>query len=99
MAIDVEPISERWREIVEEKDESKQGRMLRKYVYELERQVGSETYELEELKRENKKLKKSIQDILKIACIKEEVDKQVKEAENRVSKIYNSDWSGLQGGF
>lgn len=99
MAYDVEPTSERWREIVEEKDESKQGRMLRRYVYELERQVGSEQSELERLRKENKKLRKSIQDILKIGCIKEEVDKQVSDAENRVSAIYNSDWSELQGGF
>ena len=70
MAIDVEPTSERWREIVEERNEITQGRMLRRYVYELERQVGSEQSELERLRKENKKLKK---DILSLGVVKDAI--------------------------
>lgn len=92
MAIDIEPTSERWREIVEEKDENKQGRMLRKYVYELERQVGSEQSEIERLRKENKKLKK---DILSLGIVKE----AIREAKSEAYKDCNTDWNGLQGGF
>lgn len=92
MAIDVEPTSERWREIVEEKDENKQGRMLRKYVYELEHQVGSEQSELERLRKENKKLKK---DILSLSVVKE----AIREAKSEAYRDCNTDWNGLQGGF
>ena len=55
MAYDVSPTSERWEEIVNIQDENKQGRELRKYVYELENKVSSYEYELRELRRENKK--------------------------------------------
>lgn len=92
MAIDVEPTSERWREIVEEKDENKQGRMLRRYVYELERQVDSEQSELKRLRKENKKLKK---DILSLSVVKE----AIREAKSEAYRDCNTDWSGLQGGF
>lgn len=92
MAYDVEPTSERWREIVEEKDENKKGRMLRRYVYELECQVGSEQLELERLRKENKKLKK---DILSLSVVKE----AIREAKSEVYRDCNTDWSGLQGGF
>ena len=92
MAYDIEPTSERWREITEEKDENKQGRMLRRYVYELERQVGSEQSELERLRKENKKLKK---DILSLGVVKE----AIREAKSEAYRDCNTDWSGLQGGF
>lgn len=92
MAIDVEPTSERWREIVEERNEITQGRMLRKYVYELECQVGSEQSELERLRKENKKLKK---DILSLSVVKE----AIREAKSEAYRDCNTDWSGLQGGF
>ncbi len=88
MAIDVEPTSEKWREIIEEKDENKQSRMLRKYVYELEHQVGSKTYELERLRKENKKLKK---DILYLEVVKE----AIREAKSEAYKDCNTDWSGM----
>lgn len=92
MAIDVEPTSERWKEIVEEKDENKQGRMLRRYVYELERQVSSEQSEFERLRKENKKLKK---DILSLSVVKE----AIREAKSEAYRDCNTDWSGVQGGF
>lgn len=92
MAYDVEPTSERWREIVEEKDENKQDRMLRRYVYELERQVDSEQSELERLRKENKKLKK---DILSLSVVKE----AIREAKSEAYRDCNTDWSGVQGGF
>ncbi len=92
MAIDVEPTSEKWRKIIEEKDENKQSRMLRKYVYELENQVGSESYELEKLRKENKELKKSI---LSLKVVKE----AIRDAKSEAYRECNTDWSGLQGGF
>ena len=60
MAYDVSPTSERWEEIVNIQDENKQGRELRKYVYELENKVSSYEYELRELRRENTNMKKDI---------------------------------------
>ena len=92
MAYDVEPMSERWREIVEERNEITQGRMMRRYVYELEHQVGSEQLELERLRKENKKLKK---DILSLGVVKE----AIREAKSEAYRDCNTDWSGLQGGF
>ena len=66
--------------------------MLRRYVYELERQVGSEQSELERLRKENKKLKK---DILSLGVVKEAII----EAKSEAYRDCNTDWSGLQGGF
>lgn len=92
MAFDVEPTSGRWREIVEEKEENKQSRMLRKYVYGLEHQVESEMYELKILRKENKQLKNSI---LSLKVVKE----AIREAKSEAYKECNTDWSGMQGGF
>ncbi len=92
MAFDIEPTSERWREIAEEKDENKQSRMLRKYVYDLEHQVGLEMHELKRLRKENKQLKNSI---LSLKVVKE----AIREAKSEVYKECNTDWSGMQGGF
>ncbi len=66
--------------------------MLRKYVYELENQVGSESYELEKLRKENKELKKSI---LSLKVVKE----AIRDAKSEAYRECNTDWSGLQGGF
>ena len=92
MAIDLEPTSKRWKEIIEEKDERTQGRMLRKYVYELERQVASEKYALYRLEKENEELKKSI---LSLKIVKE----AIREAKSEAYKDCNTDWSGYQGGL
>lgn len=53
--IDVNPTSDRWKEICEITDEKSQNRALRKYVYELEHKVHAHETELEKLRKENKK--------------------------------------------
>lgn len=98
MAYEVEPISSRWREIVAEPDERKQSRMLRQYVYELEKKVGARHYELEDLKEENEKLKKDIQKILSLNCVKEAINEKVKAAEENSFRYFNSRWDEGQGG-
>ena len=92
MAYDVSLTSERWEEIVNIQDENKQGRELRKYVYELEHKVSSYEYELRELRRENTNMKK---DILSIKVVKDAISNAKSEAYSEC----NTDWSGLQGGF
>ena len=92
MSYDVSPTSERWEEIVNIQDENKQGRELRKYVYELENKVSSYEYELRELRRENKNMKK---DILSIKVVKDAINNAKSEAYSEC----NTDWGGLQGGF
>ena len=92
MAYDVSPTSERWEEIVNIQDENKQGRELRKYVYELENKVSSYEYELRELRRENTNMKK---DILSIKVVKDAINNAKSEAYSEC----NTDWSGFQGGF
>ena len=92
MAYDVSPTSERWEEIVNIQDENKQGRELRKYVYELENKVSSYEYELRELRRENTNMKK---DILSIKVVKDAINNAKSEAYSEC----NTDWSGLKGAF
>lgn len=90
--IDVNPTSDRWREICEITDEDSQNRALRRYVYELESKVNSYESELRQLRKENKQIKK---DILPTSIVKEAIDK----ARHDVYAEDNTDWSGLQNGF
>lgn len=96
MAYEVEPTSSRWREIVAEPDERKQSRMLRQYVYELERKVGVRHHELKDLQEENEKLKKDIQKILSLNCVKEAINERVKAAEEDSFRYFNSNWDGVK---
>nr|DAJ72830.1 MAG TPA: hypothetical protein [Caudoviricetes sp.] len=90
--IDVNPTSDRWKEICEITDEKSQNRALRKYVYELEHKVHAHETELEKLRKENKKIK---DDLLSIEFIKEVIATVKSEAHSEC----NQDWSGLQEGF
>ena len=90
--IDVNPTSQRWREICEIADEDSQNRALRRYVYELENKVHSYEFELKTLRKENKQVRK---DILSIKIVQD----AIKKAENEEFSRCNTDWSGLQGGF
>lgn len=90
--IDVNPTSQRWREICEITDEDSQNRALRRYVYELENKVHSYESELKTLREENKQVRK---DILSMKIVQD----AIKKAEHEEFSRYNTDWSGLQGGF
>lgn len=92
MAFDINPTSERWEEIVNIQDEKSQNRAIRRYVYELEQKIFSQERELERLKKENKKYKK---DILSLNIVKD----AIRKAKSEAYKEYNTDWSGMQGGF
>lgn len=91
MAYEVEPTSERWRDIINTQDEVSQARKIRTYIYELERKVSSQESEIRGLKEENKKFKKQI---LSLDVVKEAIEK----AEHDEFVRCNTDWSGYQGG-
>lgn len=89
---DVNPTSQRWKEICEITDEDSQNRALRRYVYELENKVHSYESELKTLRAENKQVRK---DILSMKIVQD----AIKKAEHEEFSRCNSDLSGLQGGF
>lgn len=90
--IDVNPTSQRWREICEITDEDSQNRALRRYVYELENKINSYESELKALREENEQVSK---DILSMKIVQD----AIKKAEHEEFSRCNADWSGLQGGF
>lgn len=92
MAIDINPTSQRWKEICEIEDENTRSRALRRYVFELEKQVHSYEAEISNLRKENKGIKEGI---LSTKFIQDEIEK-AREDEWR---MYNTDWSGMQEGF
>lgn len=91
MAYEVEPTSERWRDIINTQDEVSQARKIRTYIYELENKVNSQENEIRRLKEENKKFKKQI---LSLDVVKEAISKAKSDAYHDC----NTDWSGFQGG-
>lgn len=90
--VDVNPTSQRWREICEITDEDSQNRALRRYVYELERKVHFYESELKTFREENKQVRK---DILSMKIVQD----AIKKAEHEEFSRCNTDWSGLQCGF
>lgn len=90
--IDVNPTSQRWREICGITDEDSQNRALRRYVYELENKINSYESELKALREENKQVRK---DILSMKIVQD----AIKKAEHEECSRCNTDWSGFQGGF
>lgn len=90
--IDVNPTSQRWREICEITDEDSQNRALQRYVYELENKINSYESELKTLREENKQVRK---DILSMKIVQD----AIKKAEHEEFSRCNTDWNGFQGGF
>ena len=90
MAHEVEPMSEKWQDIINTQDEISQGRKIRTYIYELEKKVYSQENEIRKLREENKKFKKQI---LSLDVVKEAISK----AKSDAYRDYNADWSGFQG--
>ena len=90
--IDVNPTSQRWREICEITEEDSQNRALRRYVYELENKVYSYESELKTLREEDEQVRK---DILSMKIVQD----VIKKAEHEEFSRSNTDWSGLQGEF
>lgn len=86
--IDVNPTSQRWKEICEITDENTQHRALKRYVFELEKQVHSYEAEISNLKNEIKGIKKGVLSM-----------KFVQDAIKRARRYENTDWSGMQEGF
>ena len=91
MPYEVEPTSERWRDIVNTQNEISQSRKIRAYIYELEHKVDRQESKIKDLQRENEKFKKQI---LSLDVVKE----AIREARNDEFEKYNTDWSGFQGG-
>ena len=89
MAYEVEPMSEKWKDIINTQDEVSQARKIRTYIYELEKKVYSQENEIRKLKEENKKFKKQI---LSLDVVKEAISKAKSEAYSDC----NTDWSGFQ---
>ena len=90
MAYEVEPMSEKWQDIINTQDAISQGRKIRTYIYELEKKVYSQENEIKKLREENKKFKKQI---LSLDVVKEAISK----AKSDAYRDYNADWSGFQG--
>lgn len=78
--IDVNPTSQRWREICEITDEDSRNRALRRYVYELENKVHSYESELKTLREENKQVRK---DILSMKIVQDAIKKAEHEEFSR----------------
>lgn len=89
MAYEVEPMSEKWKDIINTQDEVSQARKIRTYIYELEKKVYGQENEIRKLKEENKKFKKQI---LSLDVVKEAINKAKSEAYSDC----NTDWSGFQ---
>lgn len=90
--IEVNPTSQRWKEICEIEDEQTQSRVIKRYVFELENKISSYETESSNLRKENYDMRKNI---LSSKIVKDEIQK-AREDEWRV---YNTDWSGMQEGF
>ena len=90
--VDVNPTSQRWREICKITNEDSQNRALRRYVYELENKVHSYEHELKILREENKQVRK---DILSMKIVQD----AMKKAEHEEFSRCNTDWTGLQDEF
>lgn len=90
MAYEVEPTSERWRDIVNTQNEVSQSRKIRAYIYELEHKVDRQNSKIKDLQRENEKFKKQI---LSLDVVKE----AIQEARHKEFDRFNTDWSGYQG--
>lgn len=90
--IDVNPTSQRWKEICEIEDEQTQSRAIKRYVFELENKVSSYETESSNLRKENYDMRKNI---LSSKIVEDEIQK-AREDEWRK---YNTDWSGMQEGF
>ena len=58
--IEENPNSQRWKDICEIKDEQTQSRALKRYVFELEKQVYSYETEINKLRKEVEEVKKDI---------------------------------------
>ena len=90
--IDVNPTSQRWKEICEIEDEQTQSRAIERYVFELENKVSSYETESSNLRKENYDMRKNI---LSSKIVEDEIQK-AREDEWRK---YNTDWSAMQEGF
>lgn len=90
--IDVNPTSQKWKEICEITDENTQHRALKRYVFELEKQVCSYEAEISNLRKEIKGIKKSV---LSMKIVQDAIKRARK---NEWSKC-NFDWNGMQEGF
>lgn len=90
--IEVNPTSQRWKEICEIEDEQTQSRAIKRYVFELENKVSSYETESSNLRKENYDMRKNI---LSSKIVEDEIQK-AREDEWRK---YNTDWSGMQEGF
>lgn len=90
--VDVNPVSQRWKEICEITDEQTQRRAVKRYVFELEKQVHFYETELNNLRKEVKEAK---EDILCMKIVTEEIQKIVKDEYQK----YNTDWGSMQKGF
>lgn len=90
--VDVNPTSQRWREICKITNEDSQNRALRRYVYELENKVHSYEHELKILIEENKQVRK---DILSMKIVQD----AIKKAEHEEFSRCNTDWTGLRDEF
>lgn len=90
--IDVNPTSQRWKEICEIEDEQIQIRAIRRYVFELENKISSYETESSNLRKENYDMKKNI---LSSKIVEDEIQK----ARDDEWRKYNTDWSGIQEGF
>lgn len=86
--IDVNPTSQRWKEICEIEDEQTQSRAIKRYVFELENKVSSYETESSNLRKENYDMRKNI---LSSKIVEDEIQK-AREDEWRK---YNTDWSGM----
>ena len=90
--IDVNPTSQRWKEICEIEDEQIQIRAIRRYVFELENKISSYETESSNLRKENYDMRKNI---LSSKIVEDEIQK----AKDDEWRKYNTDWSGMQEGF
>lgn len=90
--IDVNPTSQRWKEICEIEDEQIQIRAIRRYVFELENKISSYETESSNLRKENYDMRKNI---LSSKIVEDEIQK----ARDDEWRKYNTDWSGMQEGF
>lgn len=90
--IEVNPTSQRWKEICEIEDEQTQSRAIKRYVFELEKQEHSYEAEISNLRKENYDMRKNI---LSSKIVEDEIQKARKDEWRK----YNTDWSGMQEGF